>query len=242
MKKALNFFTAHAARFFLLTVLLCGGLLCLIGIQRGKFDMDGLLTEANGMVFDLLVFAVLLSIYEKLREKRDKIERLHEEIDDYQGWEQPEATYRIVGAVRRLNKLEVTEIDLSSCFLEGANLRGAKLQNANLEKAKLQGAELSDAKLQDAKLARAYFLETKPQGASLLGADFDSAYILDATLTGADLREATFTNTDFSDSTLQGAIVSKNWFDKLEEEKVIGREEIKQKYIIDENGILRGKQ
>jgi hypothetical protein len=68
MKKAIDFFTAHPARFFLLAALLWGGLMCLVSIIRGKFDLDGLLVEANGMVFDLLVFGVLLSIYERLRE------------------------------------------------------------------------------------------------------------------------------------------------------------------------------
>ena len=187
-----NAIIAHPAWFFLVAALLWGGLMFLISIIRGKFDLDGLLTEANGMVFDLLVFGILLSIYEKLREKRDKIERLHEEIDDYREWSEDEAMYRIVGAVKRLNKLGVSKIDLTFCFLEGANLSCANLQGANLTAANLQGALFDGANLQ-------------------------GAYLLHAN-------------------------VGKDWFEELEKRNIKGREKIKAKYLIDENGVLREKQ
>lgn len=212
MKKAIDFFTAHPARFFLVAALLWGALMFLISIIRGKFDLDGLLTEANGMVFDLLVFGVLLSIYERLREKRDKIERLHEEIDDYRLWDEEEATYRIVGAIRRLNKLGVSKIDLNNCFLKWGyfskmNLCEADLYGANLIHAVFFRTNLYNARLQFAQLQRTSFLE-------------------------ADLRGAS----------LQGAVVGKDWFEKLNDWNVKGREEIKAKYFIDEEGRLQEKQ
>lgn len=91
MKKAINFFTAHPARFFLAVALFWVGILSLLNYIFGvHVSLNDLLEDARDMVFDLLVFGVLLSIYEALREKRDKIERLHEEIDDYRGWDEKE--------------------------------------------------------------------------------------------------------------------------------------------------------
>jgi len=272
MKKAIDFFTAHPARFFLLAALLWGGVMFLISIKMGKFDLDGLLTEANGMVFDLLVFGVLLSIYERLREKKDKIERLHEEIDDYRGWDEKEAMYRIVGAVRRLNKLGETKITLGSCFLKKANLEKVNLSEANLsetnlswanlEKANLQGANLSRADISNANLMVANLTKTKFSGANLSGAVLIEANLTETNLSGANLCAAVLINTKlsgarFTDSSLtlstavlgssslgnlSGAFVGHHWFEKLEEWQVKGREEIKQKYLIDENGVLREKQ
>lgn len=226
MKKAIDFFTAHPARFFLLAALLWGGFMSFLNYKDGAdFSWHDLLVEANGMVFDLLVFGILLSIYEKLREKRDKIERLHEEIDDYRGWDEMEASYRIAGAVRRLNKLGVTNINFDSCLLEGANFQMANLQEAyfvgtNLQKTNFYGASLQGANLGGANLQISNLQSASPQGANLQGANLQRA-------------------------NLQGVIVHKNWFEKLEEWKVIGREEIKNNYIIDEDFpgyILREKQ
>ena len=223
MKKAIDFFTAHPARFFLLAALLWGGLMCYLNskdVGENGFSWHDLLVEANGMVFDLLVFGILLSIYEALREKRDKIERLQEEIDDYRGWDEKEATFRIVGAVKRLNRLGVSEVKLNGCFLQKADFFMASLQGAVLFMANLQEASLMSANLQRANLG---------------AANLQRAMLWKANLQGADLR----------DTNLQEAMVDKYWFEKLEEWQVIGREDIIKKYLIDVSGaygMLREKQ
>jgi len=221
MKKAIDFFTAHPARFFLLAALLWGGFMCLISIKRGKFDLDGFLVEANGMVFDLLVFGVLLSIYEALREKRDKIERLHEEIYDYRGWDEKEATFRIVGAVKRLNKLGVSKIDLHRCFLKKADLQGVNLYKANLEEANLEEAKLGGINLEEANLA--------------------DAQIKDTILANANLKNAILDVADSSNVDFYQAIVGKDWFEKLEKWGWDVKA-MKKDYLIDENGVLRLKK
>lgn len=253
MKKAIDFFTAHPARFFLLAALLWGGFMCFLNYKDGaEFSWHDLLVEANGMVFDLLVFGVLLSIYEKLREKRDKIERLHEEIDDYRGWDEKEAAFRIAGAVKRLSRLGVSEIKLFGYFLQKADLVGIRLWEANLAYANLQEANLRGACLWKASLAGANLIEANLAGAdlrkaSLIGANLRGAYLQGATLQGVDLGYVYTSSLDFQracleETNLEGAEVDKDWFKKLEEWQVIGREEIKAKYFIDENGVLREKQ
>lgn len=233
MKKAIDFFTAHPARFFFLAALLWGGFMCFLNYKDGAdFSWHDLLVEANGMVFDLLVFGVLLSIYERLREKRDKIERLHEEIDDYRGWDEKEAMYRIVGAIKRLNKVGVSKIDLNACFLSNADLRWA-----NLSGARMMQTDLSSASLLGANLAGAILLEANLSRASLSSANLSRADLGDAILLGAILREANLSGGD-----LNGAFVNEDWFEKLEQWEVIGREEIKAKYLIDKKGRLRERQ
>ena len=232
MKKGIDFFTAHPARFFLLAALLWGGFICLISIIRGKFDSDGFWVEANGMVFDLFVFGVLLSIYEALREKRDKIEHLHEEIDDYRGWDEKEATYRIVGAIKRLRKIGVREINLKSCFLKRADLEGINLERTYLLGANLEGANLVKANLMGAYLAYVNLQDAKLWKANLQGAILFEAYLLNAIFMEANLRGVE----------LQGAFVGNGWFEKLEKWSVKGREEIKEKYFIDKNEALKERQ
>jgi hypothetical protein len=71
--KIYNFLIAKPARFFFLAAILWGGLMCAFNSKDGaNFQWHDILVEANGMFFDLLVFGVLLSIYEALREKKEK--------------------------------------------------------------------------------------------------------------------------------------------------------------------------
>lgn len=254
MKKAIDFFTAKPARFFLLAAFLWFGLMCYLNskdVGENGFSWHDLLVEANGMVFDLLVFGILLSIYEALREKKEKIERLYEEIDDYRGWDEKEAMFRIVGAVRRLNKLQVSSVLLYNCWLRKAHLQYTDLRGAQLVRADLRGACFEFTDLREANLRH-----TDLRGASLKGANLEGA-----NLSWADLRGTNFAyglnnhritedkthllemiTTNLLETDLLGAQVFKNWFEKIEEWKVEGREEIKNKYFIDEEGMLRLRQ
>lgn len=291
MKKALDYLTAKPARFFLLAALIWGGLMCYLNskdVGENGFSWHDLLVEANGMVFDLFVFGILLSVYEALREKKEKIERLHEEIDDFRGWDEKEAMYRIVGAIKRLKKqgVLVSEInltngflsnaELSSADLSGANLWGADLTKANLWDANLTGADLTRARLSgailidanlksanlsSANLSGAHLLKTKfllaglssanlssadlswadLTGANLLNADFTGATLFNADFSGANLTGANLTGANLLGANLQDAMVGEGWFEKLEKWVVIGREEIIEKYQIDENTTLQLK-
>lgn len=264
MKKALDYLTAKPARFFLLAALIWGVLMCYlnsIDVGENGFSWHDLLVEANGMVFDLLVFGVLLSIYEALREKKEEIKRLHEEIDDYRGWDEKEAKYRILGAIKRLDKLGVSKINLSSCFLSEANLQGANLQKAwlwgvdfqrailiraNLEEAVLLVANLQETNLVDTNLQGTNLKQSYSMGAKLWRADLRGANLADANFTAADFWEANLQGANlqgvcFCNANLVGAEVGIGWLENLEEWEVVGWEEILEKYLIDETGKLQLK-
>ena len=147
-------------------------------LGKGTFG-EGLLIEAFGMILDILVIVIVIQWFNEKKEKARKIEQWKEEIDDYRGWDEKEATYRIVGMIRRLNKENVTRIDLSFCFLKGANLLVANLEWANLKYAKLEGADLWDANLEGAELGH-----TNLKGADLSFANLEGANLLAANLKG----------------------------------------------------------
>lgn len=201
--KFTNYLIQSPVRFFLVAAIawmvLMGILNWIFGTQWGD-----ILVEANGMAFDLLVFGLLLSLYEKLKDERETIKRLHEEIDDYRGWNEKEATYRIIGAVRRLNKLGVSKIDLSFCFLQSANLVSLNFQGATFK-----GAILQDARLDKANLKDADFLSANLQEAKLWEADCERANFSSANLMGANLDEANFENAKFVRANLISAILWK---------------------------------
>lgn len=158
-------------------------------------DRANIAIEFHGMVFDVILFGIILTGYELIREKKDSVIRYKEEIDDFRGWDEKEAMYRIVGNIKRLNKVEVYGVDLRDCYLRNANLSAVNLSTANF----------TDADLTDANLGRANLTE-----ADLSGANFTDANLTQAYLAKANLRGANLIITDLTLADLTGAIVNDN--------------------------------
>jgi len=163
----------------ILILLFIFGLDIIIGSLYKKFSVwENLFAEAHGFLAEVVVFGIIIVLITKRNERKADIKKWREEIDDYRGWDEKEAMYRIVGNIRRLNKLGIADISLSRCFLKetdlrDTNLQGAYLWYANLEgayfhRANLQRADLTEAILQGASLQRAILQEADITGAKYL--------------------------------------------------------------------------
>ena len=64
---------------------------------------EGLLIETFGMLLDVLVIGIIILWLNEIRDKKRRreleIQRYQEEIDDFRGWDDKEATFRIIGIV-----------------------------------------------------------------------------------------------------------------------------------------------
>lgn len=179
--------------------------------------LNDVLIEAHGVVFDLLVFGVILAAYDHLRQKQQNIKRYREEIDDFRRWDEKEAMYRVVGNIRRLNREGVTKIDLSYCYLSGAmlketdlsgaNLSVANLKGANLSRATLTGANLSDANLSGADVRLANLAKVNISWANLSKAKLYRADLTMSDLTMADLTSADLSRANLASASLPGSIL-----------------------------------
>jgi uncharacterized protein YjbI with pentapeptide repeats len=180
--------------------------------------LENIAAEAHGMVFDLLVIGWFMFWLQRLAERRLRNNRYLEEIDDYLGWHSPEATHRIAGNIRRLNRNGIRkELKLTEAYLKGANLAGASLEKtdlwgANLRSANLHGARLNEtnlagADLQQADLERAVLERADLRGANLTEADLERAF-----LERADLRGAILTGADLQFASLPNALLTRTRF------------------------------
>ncbi len=195
---------------------------------------ENILVEAHGMLFDLAILGVLVLWLNKKGEgklklsqegaKRDaKIQRYQEEITDFATWQSDEAKFRILGNIRRLNKLGVSVIDLRDCYLREANLSGLNLAGADLSRCDLTNAIISrvDAQGADFCFANLY-------GARILDTNFKKAIFFNSKLNNClllrtNLKESLLTETNFSNATfitvdLEGSISDNK--DVLEEMKI----------------------
>lgn len=212
IKKYLNWVSNEHYRLFLVAALVWGGAMYFLN-NHYKIDLPNIIVEANGMLFDLIVFGVLLSFYDYQKTREQKIEHEKNIIDDFRGWDSQEGVLRTVGAIKRLNKLGETNLNLRGCFLQKARLEDVNLKGAKLEYARLEGAFLDYAHLEGAKLI--------------------SAHLEGATLTGTELKGA-----DLFWAHLDGAHVGQHWFADLGGLTGLSKEYVLERYSIDINGQL----
>lgn len=205
---------------------------------------DNIIVESHGLLFDMIVLGILLSSYERIKERQKKaeekeltIKRYLEELDDFLPWGSDEAKFRIRGLIQRLNKEGFSAIELKYVELKGIELPRVQFNGANLLKTNFSGATLTDANFEDATIFSSYFqtenpkVEAKMRGAKfinatvndcnfekavLTNADFTNAKLTNSDFRGADIRGAVFLNTKFDDTKFDGAEVDKNFLENLD--------------------------
>ncbi|RCJ37209.1 hypothetical protein A6769_14170 [Nostoc punctiforme NIES-2108] len=104
-----------------------------------------------------------------------------------------------------LTGVNLEQTNLSNAELMGANLAGANLQQANLAGANLENANLAGANLQQANLTGANLQQANLMGTNLNSADLTNTCLFDAILAATDKKLA-------ADN---GALFSKEMFQKL---------------------------
>lgn len=172
--------------------------------------LGNILIEAHGLLFDLLVLGVFVLWLQKLGKLELIVRRYREEIEDYLGWNDERAMYKILANIKRLNRHNITNITLTEAFLKNAYLVKADLMEANLEAADLRDAYLMDTDLTNANLI----------GANLMGANLTDSNLTGADLSSADLRGAKL-GSNLSDANLKNAIYDKmtKWPEGFDYEK-----------------------
>lgn len=170
--------------------------------QKSAPDFWGnIVAEAHGVLFDLIIIGWFLFWVNRVGERRIRFTRYREEIEDYLGWNSPEATLRIVGNIRRLNRGGITSgFRLTEAHLEGAKLGGAEmagtdlwgahLERAGLRETNLNGSNIAGAVLDGADLAHALLRKVDLRGASMNEADLERVDLIEADLRGASLLSA----------------------------------------------------
>lgn len=158
------------------------------------------LAEAHGVLLDLLLFGCLLLWFDQKAERKRRIEKYTNAINDLLGWDAEMARYRIVGNIRRLNREETAPETLKDAYLSGADLQDADLSEASLHRADLSNANLRNADLSDTYLGTADLSGSDLRKADLSGSHFgvftgmtdsgeqDETVLADAILRGANLR------------------------------------------------------
>jgi hypothetical protein len=181
-----------------------------------------IILASHGIVLDLLVLGIVLTLYEHFTEKKNKIERYKEEIDDLRFWRSEEAMFRIIGIVKRLNKLGVKELDLSHC------------QFKNFPPFK----DMTYWKFQCSSFINSHFIDIKLNGSNFFDSNIKNSYFIHSDLTACDFSLCILENVAFEQCVMNNVnftnayIENRNWFFVLENNENIGIDLLKQRFKI----------
>ena len=216
-----------------------------------QFSWHDIIVEFHGLIFDLVVLGILLTIYENINDKKEKINRYSEEIDDFRHWKSDEAKFRIIGNIKRLYDLGVTKFNLMNCYLKDGDLQEYNFTGSNFYFANLAGSSLIRSNLTNCQIGICDLSRTHLVGTTFLNADlnhslFNHAIITQCNFTNANLKNADFENSTINKSIFDNADMSnvilknvrtynQNWLQDLEQSKVIGIENILEKYYIEKS-------
>jgi uncharacterized protein YjbI with pentapeptide repeats len=173
-------------------------MLVTVGPLAVENPLQNLWIEFGGLTFDVLFILVIFSLFEHRRLDRQEIERQKEIISDYKSWNSEEARFRIAGALRRLSKRGVHDIDFS-----GARLSDFSFSTSGIRS--LRGANFFDGVWGE------FFKDSQ---VNLQRVDFSHLDCRDVVFSPFDplsgLMAGTFSHTNLSDcnfvqSDLQGA-------------------------------------
>ena len=142
-------------------------------------EVKDILVEFHGLFFDLLVFGILITIYEAWNKTRERIDLLHDQLDDYWDWKTEEGILRKVGIIKRLIELNHPIPRMTAIHLQNADFYNIKfnrllLQDSNLENSKFNWTELNDSLL-SGNFRFSNFEHSKFQDSAILQSDFESA-------------------------------------------------------------------
>lgn len=181
-----------------------------------------IILASHGIVLDLLVLGIVLTLYEHFTERKNKIERYKEEIDDLRFWRSEEAMFRINGIVKRLNKLGVKELDLSHCHFK--NFPTFK--------------DMAYWKFQCSSFINSHFFSIKLNGTNFYDSNIENSHFIHSDLTDCDFSLCILENVAFEQCVMNNVdftnayIENNNWFFVLENNENVGIDLLKQRFKI----------
>lgn len=192
-----------------------------------NFSVHDILVEFHGLVFDLVIFGILITTYETISSKKEKIERYNEELSDYKFWKSEESMYRTRGIIKRLVNLGEKKLDLSFCYLANDN---SLLNYVEMIEWNFTGATLTNCGFGASNMTKSNFTLAKLNKSTFIDVNLINSNFRNTNLYLTKFENCNLTNVDF----FNARVDSMAWFSELKKSKNIGVEALKNRYFIEE--------
>jgi len=192
--------------------------------------LQGATIEIFGLIFDIIIFGILIGIYNKIYEKKQEIIRYKEELEDYRGWNEKEASYRIFGILKRLLNLKQYDVDLSNCYFENIQFTSSVFDEFNFFESKLNATIFKNCNLMHSNFDNIkqekienwydYFSVTRDRtiftDCMLQNSRFSNNHYSQVSFINCNLNLCDFTNSIFETCTFDNCEFENAKFDNLE--------------------------
>lgn len=198
-----------------------------LDIYDKEFTIHDIIVEFHGLIFDLIIFGLLITIYDSIKSIQDRIIRYKEEIQDFSGWESDEAKYRIKGLIKRLINLKAKKVELYGCYIK----------NCPYTK------KMVDWKFATAKLYNSYFIDCDLSKSTFYLSEIHDSSFHKVNLTDCNFGLSVLDYCSFSDCIITNTnfdfayVREKDWLKELRLEENIWVEKLNEKYIISSNSV-----
>jgi len=193
--------------------------------------IEGVQVELFGVLFDIIVLIILFNYLNEKNLKSERIKRYKEELDDYRGWTESLAAFRVAGIVRRLEQEGITKIDLSNLHLGKvssdrvsksiknnqtiSSLEGVVLVNWNISNIVLIETNFRNAKMYGSKILDSNLSECDFSTSKLSRSKFTNTNLVNANFQDSDLVNAEFKEVDLSYANFKGANLVRSVFENV---------------------------
>lgn len=176
-------------------------------------NKSDILVEFHGLFFDIILFGILFIVFAQIGERRKEIKRYQENIDDLKGWNEPEATFKIIGNLKRLLALKANNINLAFTFLKRGLFSGL-----TIEKIKFDNCILDEAIFQYSKCNNSTFLNSSMslsdlRYCDLTFCDFTKVSSEQGTFQGSKLCNSKFEHSSIIECDFSCIDFDPNWSD-----------------------------
>lgn len=176
-------------------------------------NKSDILVEFHGLFFDIILFGILFIIFTQIGERRKEIKRYQENIDDMKGWNEPEATFKIIGNLKRLLALKATNIDLAFTFLKKGLFSGLKIEKIKFDNCILDEAIFQYSKCNDSTFLNSSMSLTDLRYCDLTSCNFSKVSSEQGTFQGSKLCNAKFEHSSIIECDFSYIDFDPNWSD-----------------------------
>lgn len=149
------------------------------------YDVYDILIESHGLFFDLIVFGILLSIYEEWRNRKEQLQRCFDEMNHLKHAKVNNAGQKAVVIGIKMQNLKAREIDLSVFTIEGYHIHHLKKMNnwrfGHLKNFSITISHISNSSFSGIVLNKVTFISCKFENCSFALSKFENVTFLSCT-------------------------------------------------------------
>ena len=90
------------------------------------YDVYDILVESHGLFFDLIVFGIILSIYEEWRNRKEQLQRCLDEMNHLKYSKVKNAGQKAIGIAMKMQNLKADDVDLTVFNIDGYHIHDLK--------------------------------------------------------------------------------------------------------------------